>query len=140
MKEAQKGCASTEAGLKNTTKQAEDLHQQLHQSEAKLTTEKQTVLDLKAELSKVKEAARVAKEAAEAAMATSYERGVRDTEVRLTKEVATVCRDYITMSWGVALDWAAVTADFDFRKVENVFFRKIFVRFRTRFLLRDPSL
>ena len=43
------------------------------------------VSDLKAELSKVKEAARVAREAAEAAVATSYDRGVRDTEVRLTR-------------------------------------------------------
>ena len=31
-------------------------------------------------------------------MATSYERGVRDTEVRLTEEVAVVCRDYVTES------------------------------------------
>ena len=85
-------------GLKTTTKQAEDLHQQLHLSEINLATEKQMVSNLKAELSKVKEAACVARKAAEAAMATSYERGVRDTEVRLTKEVATVCRDYITMS------------------------------------------
>ena len=122
MKEAQKGCASTEAGLKNTTKQAEDLRQQLHLFEANLATEKQTVSDLKVELSKVKEAARVAKEAAEAAVTTSYDRGVRDTEVRLTEEVATVCRDYITMSWGVALDRAAVPADSDLQKVEHIFF------------------
>ena len=122
VKEAQKGHASTEAGLKNTTKQAEDLRQQLHLSKANLATEKQTVSDLKAELSKVKEVARVTKEATEAAVTTSYERGVRDTEVRLTKEVAIVCRDYITMSWGVALDWAVVQADFNLRKVENIFF------------------
>ena len=124
MKEVQKGRAIADAGLKNTTKQAEDLRQQLHQSKAKLMTEKQMVLDLKAELSKVKEAARVAKEAAEAVVTSSYDRGVRDTEVRLIKEVATVCRDYITMSWGVALDRAAVPADSDLQKVENVFFPK----------------
>ena len=122
MKEAQKGHASVEAGLKNTTKQVKDLRQQLLQSEAKLATEKQTVSDLKAKLSKVKEAARVAREVAEAAVATSYDRGVRDTEVRLTEEVAAVCRDYITMSWGVALDRVAVPADSDLRKVENIFF------------------
>ena len=45
-----------------------------------------------------------------------------DTEARLTKEVATVCRDYITMSWGVALDRAVVPADSDLRKIENIFF------------------
>ena len=61
------------------------------------------VLDLKAELSKVKEAARLAREAVEAAVAASYERGVADTEARLTEEVATVCRDYIAMSWGGGL-------------------------------------
>ena len=98
VKDAQKARASAEAGLKTTTKQVEDQRQQLHLSEINLATEKQMVSDLKAKLSKVKEAARVAREAAEAAVATSYERGVRDTEVRLTEEVTTVCRDYITMS------------------------------------------
>jgi len=122
VKKAQKGRASAEAGLKNATKQAEDLRQQLRQSEANLATEKQTVSDLKAELAKVKEAARVAREAAETAVATSYDRGVRDMEIRLTEEVAAVCRDYITMSWDVALDRAAVPADFDLWKVENNFF------------------
>jgi len=124
VKKAQKVHASAEAGLKTTTKQAEDLHQQLHLSEVNLATEKQMVVDLKAELSKAKEAARVAREAAEAAVATSYERGLKDNEVRLTEEVATVCRDYITMSWGVALDRAAVPADSDLRQVENIFFPK----------------
>ena len=122
VKDAQKARASAKVGLKITTKQAEDLRQQLHLSEINLATEKQMVSDLKAELSKAKKAARVAREVAEAAVATSYERGVTDTEARLTKEVATVCRDYITMSWGVALDRAAVPADSDLRKVENIFF------------------
>ena len=85
-------------------------------------TEKQAVSDLKAELAKVKEGARLAREAAEKVVATSYDRGVRDTEIRLTEEVAVVCRDYITMSWGVALDRAAVPADSDLRKAENIFF------------------
>ena len=55
-------------------------------------------------------------------MLTSYKRGVANTEARLTKEVAIVCRDYIAMSWGVALDRAAVPADSDLRKIENIFF------------------
>ena len=55
-------------------------------------------------------------------MAASYDRGVKDTEVRLVEEVATVCREYITLSWGVALDRAAVPADSDLRKTENIFF------------------
>ena len=64
------------------------------------------------------------REAAEKAVETSYDRGVRDIEFRLTEEVAAVCRDYITISWGVALDRAAVPADSDLRKAENIFFPK----------------
>ena len=64
----------------------------------------------------------MAREAAEIAVIISYEHGVTDTDARLTEEVATVCRDYITVSWGVALDRAAVPADSDLRKVENIFF------------------
>ena len=45
-----------------------------------------------------------------------------DIEARLTEEVVAVCRDYITMSWGVALDRVAVPADSDLRKIENIFF------------------
>ena len=64
----------------------------------------------------------MAREAAEKAVAASYDRGVHDTEVRLAEEVATVCREYITTSWGVALDRVAVPADSDLRKAENIFF------------------
>ena len=112
MKEAQRARASAEAGHKNVTKQAEDLRQQLRQFEEKLATEKQAV---KAELAKVKDEAHLAREAAEKAVATSYDREVRDTEIRLTEEVAAVCRDYITMSWGVALDRVAILADSNLR-------------------------
>ena len=69
-----------------------------------------------------KEEACLAREAAEKAVAASYERGVRDTEARLAEEVTIVCREYITTSWGVALDRAAVPADSDLRKAENIFF------------------
>ena len=93
-----KAHASAYAGLKNVTKQADDLRIQLRQSEEKLTTEQQAVSTLKAELARTKEEARLAREAAEKAVAASYDRGVRDTEVRLTEEVAAICRDYITMS------------------------------------------
>ena len=64
----------------------------------------------------------MAREVAEAVVAASYNHGVRDTEVRLIEEVASVCRDYITMSWGVTLDRTAVPADSDLRKVKNIFF------------------
>ena len=74
VKDAQKVRASAKAGLKTTTQQVEEMCKQLHMSEINLATEKQTVSDLKAELLKAKEAARLAREAAEAAVLTSYER------------------------------------------------------------------
>jgi len=80
------------------------------------------VSNLKAELTKAKEAARLAREAVEVAVAISYKLGVVDTKARLTEEVVAVCRDYITMSWGVALDRVAVPTNFDLRKIENILF------------------
>ena len=50
------------------------------------------------ELQKTKDAARVAKEATEAAVKASYEHGVLDMEARLSEEVAIVCKDYCTES------------------------------------------
>ena len=103
VKEAIKAWDSVEASLK-TTRQAEDMCQQLYLTEINLATEKQMVLDLNAQLQQAKEAAQVAREVAEVTVAASYERGVKDTEVRLTEEVAVVCRDYCTESWGGAMD------------------------------------
>ena len=54
-----KAHASAYAGLKNVTKQADDLRIQLRQSEEKLTTEQQAVSTLKAELARTKEEARL---------------------------------------------------------------------------------
>ena len=122
IKEVKKAHASAEADVKNVEKQAEDLRIKLRQSEEKLTAEQQAVSTFKAELARTKEEARLAREVAEKAVAASYERGVRDTEARLAEEVAIVCREYITTSWGVALDQAAVPADSDLRKAENIFF------------------
>ena len=67
-------------------------------TEINLATEKQAILDLKAQLQQAKEAAQVAREAVEAMVKASYERGVLDMENRLTKEAAVVCRDYCTES------------------------------------------
>ena len=122
IKEAFKARDSVEVVLQTTIKQAEDMRQQLHLSEINLATEKQMVSDLKAQLLQAKEVARLAREVAEAAVATSYERGMADTEARLTEEVAAIYRDYITMFCGVALDRAAVPADSDLRKIKNIFF------------------
>ena len=103
-------------------RQMEDQRQKLHVTKINLATEKQIVLNLKAELQKVKEAARVAKEAAEAAVSASYDRGVVETETCLAEEVVVVCRDYVTESWGVAMDRAGVPTDFKLRRLENIFF------------------
>ena len=64
----------------------------------------------------------MAREAAKAVMNVSYEPGVMDTETRLAEEVAIVCRNYITESWGVAIDRAEVSADFELKRVESIFF------------------
>ena len=71
---------SVEAGLKSVNSQAEDQHKQLHMTEIELATQRQLVLDLKVELQKAKDAARVAREASKATETASYERGVLDTE------------------------------------------------------------
>ena len=62
------------------------------------------------------------RDAAEAAVKASYERGVLDTEKRLTEEVAIVCRDYCVESWGVAMDRAGVPTNSELRRAENIFF------------------
>ena len=64
----------------------------------------------------------MANEAMEAAMNASYDRGVADMETRLAEEVAVVCRDYISESWGVAMDRVGVPADSELRRLENIFF------------------
>ena len=57
VKQALKGKASAEAGLKTTERQAEDLRKELHHCEINLATKKQLVKDLREEIHKVKEAA-----------------------------------------------------------------------------------
>ena len=55
-------------------------------------------------------------------MNASYDRGVADMETRLAEEEAVVCRDYISESWGVAMDRVGVPADSELRRLENIFF------------------
>ena len=71
-KDSDKARLSAEAGLKTMERQMEDQCQKLYMTEINLATEKQTVLNLKAKLQKAKEAARVAREAAEATVNASY--------------------------------------------------------------------
>ena len=79
-------------------------------------------MDLKAELQKEKDAARVAREASEAEETTSYECGVLETEIRLAEEVAGVCRDYCAKTWAEALNQVGVPTDFELRSAKNIFF------------------
>ena len=109
-------------GLKNAKAQAEDQRKLLYTTKLNLATEKQKVLDLKVELRKLKDATRVARDATEATVNTAYERGLTNMETRPSKEVAVMCRDYCTKSWGVAMDRAGVPADSELRRVESIFF------------------
>ena len=59
---------------------------------------------------------------AEAEKIASYEHGVLDTETRLAKEVARVCRDYYAETWAEALNQAGVPATSELRSTENIFF------------------
>ena len=87
-----------------------------------MATQRQLVLDLRAELQKAKDAARVAREASEVVEMESYERRVLDTETRLAKKVAGVCTDYCIEIWAEVLNWAGVPTDSELRRIENVFF------------------
>ena len=126
LKEAESARLSAEAGLKIFEAQAEDQGKKLYTTELELATQKQFVTDLKAELKKAKDAAEravcMAKEAIEVVEKTSYEHRMMDTEARLAEEVAIVCRDYYTESWGVAMDRTGVPADSELRKSESIFF------------------
>ena len=70
---------STEAGLKTTEKQFEDICKQLHYNEINLATEKQLVMELREELRKAREAVQLVKEAAEAEKQAAYMLGVEET-------------------------------------------------------------
>ena len=62
LKEAVRARDSTEAGLKTTEKQFEDIRKQLHYTEINMATEKQLVTELREELRKAREAAQLFKE------------------------------------------------------------------------------
>ena len=102
--------------------QAEDQRQQLRITEINLATQRQLVLDLKAELQKANDAVRVARETSKAIETTSYEREVQDTETRLAEEVAGMCRDYYAKIWAEALNQAGVSVDSELRRAGNIFF------------------
>ena len=98
LKEAVRARDSTEAGLKTTEKQFEDICKQLHYNEINLATEKQLVTELREEFWKAREAAQLVKEAVEAEKQAVYTFGVEETQARLTEELFVVCRDYCDIS------------------------------------------
>ena len=99
---------STEAGLKTAEAQAKDQRKQLNTTQLNLATEQAVVLDLKAKLQKAQEALKVVYEAVKAAETAAYERGVLETEARLTAKVTVVCRDYCAETYNQTLDRVGV--------------------------------
>ena len=106
---------NAKAGLKNAQTQAEDQCKLLYQTEIKLATSRQLVLELRAELQKAKEVAQLAREAVEAEKQASYALGVEETQAKLTEELAEVCRDYRMVTWAEALNLARVPVDSEWR-------------------------
>ena len=64
----------------------------------------------------------MAKEATKATEASAYERGVVETEARLTVEVTVVYRDYCAETYYNALDRTGVLVDSDLRKADKVYY------------------
>ena len=122
LKVADQARSSAEAGLKTAERQAEDQHQKLHLTKIDLATQKQLVINLKVELQKAKEKARLAREAVEVEKKASYKLGVKETQVRLAKELLEVCRDYCDMTWDKAPTAARVLIDSVLRLPEKVYY------------------
>ena len=87
-----------------------------------LTTEKAAVLDLQSKLLRAKEALKVAQKAAIAAETLAYERGVLETETRLTAEVTAACKEYCVEKYSQALDRAGIPADSDLKRKDQVYY------------------
>ena len=115
LKEAVRVRDSTEAGLKTTEKQFEDIRKQLHYNEINLATEKQLVTELHEELRKARKVVQLVKEAAKAKKQTAYTLRVEETQDKLNEEFSVVCKDYCDISWGKALDVAGVSVNSDLR-------------------------
>ena len=122
LKEAVRARDSSEAGLKNAEKQAEEQRKQLHYTEINLATEKQLVKELHKEFQKAREAAQLVKEAVEAEKQAAYTLGVGETQAKLTEELSTVCREYCGISWGKALDAAGVLVGSDLRRLVSIYY------------------
>ena len=118
LKVAENERKDAEAGLKSAEAQAEDHRKELYTTQLNLATEKVAVLDLQSKLQRAEEALKVAQEAAIAAKTSAYERGVLETETRLTAEVTAVCREYCAKTYNQALDQVGIPADSDLRRMD----------------------
>ena len=112
---------SSKASLKNAEMQAEEQCKQLHYSQINLATEKQLVKEFREELQKAREDAQLAKEAVEAEKQAAYTLGVEESQVRLTEELSSICREYYGISQGKALDVAGVPVDSELRRLESIY-------------------
>ena len=122
LKVAENGRKSAETGLKSAEAQAEDQRKELYTTQLNLATEKAAVLDLQAKLKRAEEALKVAQEAAITAETLAYERGVQETETRLTAEVTAVCKEYCAEMYSQALDRAGIPADSNLRRTDQVYY------------------
>ena len=64
----------------------------------------------------------MAQDAAKAAETAAYERGVLETEARLTAKVTVVCREYCAETYNQALDRARIPVDSELRRVDQVYY------------------
>ena len=122
LKEAVRMRDYTEAGLRTTEKQFEDIRKQLHYTKINLATEKQLMTKLCEELPKAREATQLVKEAAEAEKQAAYTLGMEETQARLTEEFSAVCRYYCDISLVKTLDVVGVTMDSDLRQPESIYY------------------
>ena len=122
LKEAIRVRNSVEAGLKTMERQFEEVHKELHYFEINLATKKQMVTELREELRKAREAAKLLKEATEAKKQAAYALGVQETQGRLTEVFSAVVRDYCDISQGKALDVTGIPADSSLRRPESIYY------------------
>ena len=80
------------------------------------------MLDLKAKLQKVKEAAQLVREATEAEKQASYILGVEETHARLTEELVEACKDYCNVMWDEAFNVVGVPVDSVLRQPGSIYY------------------
>ena len=122
LKEAVRVRDSVEAGLKTTKRQFEEVRKNLHYSEINLATEKQMVTELREELRKAREGAKLLKEATEAEKQAAYTLRMKETQARLTEEFSAIVRDYCDISWNKALDAAGIPTNSSLRRPKSIYY------------------